>query len=353
MKRCLNVFIRCLKVFKFEIIILAMPLESVLIRSINQDKNELWKLNLSVMFIIFLIGADPGEGKTSIAETQPNVCYMYWGRKAKTRSVHSCKSDEQNKSRCPCVSNQRMCTRKCRCFNCMNRVDTSGLKADQKCRCGEFNQNKADRSKIQSCADIPGARKRTKCPCYAQKQPCTAKCSCHNCGNEHGKRESQSSVTVEKRREKCTSSPSSVKRNRSTAYHRENCLDVKQSSWTLQETCIVDSVESFLLSTSIIPSAHNVTVLYNYVVSSSSAFSNYSRARYKTMDQVVGKLEYCQKRQDALKKCCMELLFYVKQQELKFWEKQLVEVLKKRVKSRHWFQILKGIFSLSLRSVWH
>lgn len=227
------------------------------------------------------------------------MCYC--GRKAKSRSVHFCTSNEQSKSRCPCVSNQRLCTPRCRCLNCMNRMDTSEFKADQKCRCGEFNRNKPERSRIQACADILGAR-RTKCPCYVRKQPCTAKCSCHNCGNDYGKSESQSSVAEEKRRVKCTSSPSSVKRKRTTAYHRENGLDIKQGSWTLQETCIVESVESFLFSTSIIPSVHNVTVLYNYVVSTSSAFSNNSCASHKTMEQVTGKLEYCQKRQEALKK---------------------------------------------------
>ena len=89
---------------------------------------------------------------------------------------------------------------------------------------------------------------------------------------------------------KCTSISSSVKRKRTTAYHRENGLDINQGSWTLQGTCIfVESVESFLFLTSII-----LTVLRNYVVSSSSAFSNNSCASHKTMEQVMGKQEYYQ-----------------------------------------------------------
>ena len=117
-----------------------------------------------------------------------------------------------------------------------------------------------------------------------------------------GKRASQTTVSAGKRRVKCTSSPSSVKRKRASEYHRKHGLDIKQDTWTLQETCILESVESFLLSTSIIPSVHNVTILYNYVVSSSLASSNNSSASHKTFEQVNGKLEYSQKRQEALKK---------------------------------------------------
>ena len=217
---------------------------------------------------------------------QPKVCYC--GRKATLRSAHLCTANAQKRSRCPCVSSQRLCTPKCRCLNCMNRMDTSVLKDDTTCRCGESNRKKAERSVRQSCTDVPDAR-RTKCPCYVQKHPCTAKCSCHNCGNDYGKTESQTSVTAEKRSMKCTSSPSSVKRKRPTAYHKENDLNVQQVSCTLQETCIVESVESFLLSTSIIPSAHNVTVLYNYVVSRSSAFGNNSRANNIVRRQLAKK----------------------------------------------------------------
>lgn len=255
--------------------------------------------NRVISLKLFPTGAYPEIEKTSVTEMQPKVCYC--GRKAKSRSAHFCTANAQKRSRCPCVSSQRLCTPKCRCLNCMNRMDTSVLKDDTTCRCGESNRKKTERSGRQSCTDVPDAR-RTKCPCYVKKHPCTAKCSCHNCGNDYGKREGQASMTAEKRSMKCTSSPTSVKRKRSTAYHKENDLDVKQGSWTLQETCIVESVESFLLSTSIIPSVHNVTVLYNYVARRSSAFGNNSRANNKTLEQIMGKLEYCHKRLEALKK---------------------------------------------------
>lgn len=156
-----------------------------------------------------------------------------------------------------------------------------------------------------SCADIIGER-RTKCPCFTRKQPCTSSCSCHKCGNGYGNRENQafpSPTTPEKKRTaKCTSSPSSLKRKRSTLFHKENEMDVKQGSWTLQETCIIESVESFLLSTTILPSVHNVTLLYNFVINSSTASRKKLRANQKTTEQVRGKLEFSHRRQEALRR---------------------------------------------------
>jgi len=49
-----------------------------------------------------------------------------------------------------------------------------------------------------------------------------------------------------------------VKTKRSVAFHREKEIEVKQGAWTLQETCLLDSVESFLMSTNILPNAQNI-----------------------------------------------------------------------------------------------
>ena len=212
-----------------------------------------------------------------------------------------CNVNSEKKSRCPCVTNNQSCSPKCRCLNCVNRVKSeSSSDIHKPCRCGESRK-----SRLMSCADIIGER-RTKCPCFTRKQPCTSSCSCHKCGNGYGNRENQafpSPTTPEKKRTaKCTSSPSSLKRKRSTLFHKENEMDVKQGSWTLQETCILESVESFLLSTTILPSVHNVTLLYNFVINSSTASRKKLRANQKTTEQVRGKLEFSHRRQEALRR---------------------------------------------------
>ena len=256
-------------------------------------------LLFNITFHTFVIGANQEEGHTSDAKKRNDMCYC--GRKAKSRIVRFCTSDEKNKSRCPCVANKRFCSPTCRCLNCMNRMIPNEFKGDQKCRCGEFIRNsKTDKSITKTCADIPGAR-RTKCPCYISKQACNAKCSCRSCENEYGKRESQGCVIKEKGKAKCTSSPSSVKRKRAAEYHREHGIDIKHGTWTLLETCLLESVESFLFSTSIIPSVHNVTVLYNYIVDSLSSSRNNPSVCSKTIEQVNGKLIFTRKRQETLK----------------------------------------------------
>lgn len=243
------------------------------------------------------IGDNSKEEHTATVESKPNVCYC--GRKAKSRELSFCTVNSQTKSRCPCVINHQSCSSKCCCLNCVNRISTaSSSKIDKPCRCGESRKNKQ-----ASCLDIPGER-RTKCPCFSQKQPCTTRCSCHKCGNEYGKREKQAfpSSTPEKRSPRCTSSPSSLKRKRSTIFHEEHEIHVKQGSWTLQETCILESVESFLLSTTILPSVDNIMLLYNFVISSSVAPSKNVSANQKTQEQVKGKLEFSHRRQEALRR---------------------------------------------------
>ena len=127
-----------------------------------------------------------------ICNLQSAVCSLHF-LLTESRSIHFRTSNEQKKSRCLCVSNERLYTHKCRSLNCMNRMSPNELKADRECRRGEFFRSKTDKSRTKTCADILGAR-RTKCACYANKQACPPKCCCHNCGNEYGMRESQASV---------------------------------------------------------------------------------------------------------------------------------------------------------------
>ena len=115
---------------------------------------------------------------------------------------------------------------------------------------------------------------------------------------------SYTSVTPEKRSPKCTSSPSSLKRMRSSQYMNENNLTINQGSWTLQETCILDAVQSFLSSTTyIIPTAENIASLFNFVVNSTivKTIGNI-QANVKTERQITGEIEYTIKRKELRKK---------------------------------------------------
>ena len=97
---------------------------------------------------------------------------------------------------------------------------------------------------------------------------------------------------------KCTSSPSSLKRKRTDKFLTENDFEMKQGSWTMEETCLLEAVLSFLNSTSIELSDENITNMYNFVCTSAFACT----ANCKSERQITGKLNYVKNRQKALQK---------------------------------------------------
>jgi len=107
------------------------------------------------------------------------------------------------------------------------------------------------------------------------------------------------------RKVKCTSSPSTLKRKRSKKALAENNFEIKQGAWTLQETCLLEAVVSFLECACIVPSHENVTLMYNFVLTTAEELS--LKANCKSEEQVRGKMTYAKKRQSTLKR----LLYWV------------------------------------------
>ena len=165
------------------------------------------------------------------------------GRKAKTRSIRFCLTEAN--SHCPCFGRKVCCQAKCRCLNCNNRE-----KIDKKmsCRCGESKSNKQD-PEGKSCMDEPGKR-RTRCPCYSNGQLCSSSCSCKECGNKYKygiRNPCSTSDTKTSRRKRMTSSPRSLQRACTTTFLENTGFDVQSGPWTMQETCLLETVQSFLL----------------------------------------------------------------------------------------------------------
>ena len=184
------------------------------------------------------------------------------GRKAKSRSERFCLTDAN--SRCPCVGRKVCRQAKCRCLNCNNQE-----KIDRKmlCRCGEGKSNKQN-PEGKSYTDEPGKR-RTRCPCYSNGQPCSSLCSCKECGNKYGIRKPCSVTgTIVSRKKRMTSSPQSLKRERTTTFLEKTGFKVQSGPWTMEETYLLDTVESFLSVTCIVPNYKNITTLFNFVVNS-------------------------------------------------------------------------------------
>ena len=70
---------------------------------------------------------------------------------------------------------------------------------------------------------------------------------------------------MQKRNNKCTLSPSSLQRKRTHKFLTQNDFEIKQGSWTREETYLIEAVMSFLSSASIVLSDENITKMYSFV----------------------------------------------------------------------------------------
>ena len=223
----------------------------------------------------------------------------------KSRDKLSCNAATTRKSRCPCVLNKRLCEpRKCKCLNCANKTQ-QGEKVGKStsCRCGESKKSKFQGTENSSCVDIVGKR-RTKCPCYATGKACDDHCSCYSCGNSYGKKE-ESKKDFPSRKRKMVSSPPSLKRTRTSKVLGQQGFEINWGKWTIVEACLLETVESFLCTTNVLPTYQNITKLYNFVANSNRASHLKLNVNQKTEKQVLRKLNFKHSRHIAL-----ENLFY-------------------------------------------
>ena len=128
-------------------------------------------------------------------------------------------------------------------------------------------------------------------------------CHCYNCKNIYGEKESsleKSKDLPTGKRKSGLSSPPSLKRQRGSQFLKENGITNHSGGWSELEGCILDMTESFLYSTSILPSKENISTLYNYVIQSSAGRNSDVKLNTKSLAQVIGKLDYKKRRLDAI-----------------------------------------------------
>lgn len=112
-------------------------------------------------------------------ETEAKLICCNCGRNQKSR-VKSCLA-----KRCPCVAAEQKCNTGCKCIGCVNQIAAK----DSVCRCGEGRKD----VNYTSCHDRPGGKRKSKCPCFSQGRACTNKCRCFQCKNDFGTRDVVSS----------------------------------------------------------------------------------------------------------------------------------------------------------------
>lgn len=173
--------------------------------------------------------ADNSNETTSQKEETSKVKGCTCGNKLKSRHETSCKTQEGQSSRCPCVRKGILCMEQCKCQKCSNT--TSGEKKPKLklCRCGEARKTKDPG--FVSCIDIEG-KKNTKCPCFSTRHGCSERCRCFNCNNSFG-----SSLRIKKvsqpKRKKQPSSLQSLKRPRGTQYLRDSGMTTVSEGFIL------------------------------------------------------------------------------------------------------------------------
>ena len=100
---------------------------------------------------------------------------------------------------------------------------------------------------------------------------------------------------MQKRNIKCTLSPSSLQRKRTDKFLTQNDFEIKQGSWTREETYLIEAVMSFLSSASIVLSDENVTKMYSFVCTCAFACT----ANCKSEGQIKAKASCVKNRQHA------------------------------------------------------
>ena len=132
------------------------------------------------------------------------------------------------------------------------------------------------------------------CPCYSNGKPCSILCSCFDCENRYGVRVTHSTDDCKaEKKKRITSTPPSLKRRRTGAILEEEGSDLQPGPWTLEESCLLDSVESFILNTCVTPSYRNISILYNFV--SKSLRGNNIQFTVTSKTERKGKLEFVRK----------------------------------------------------------
>lgn len=238
------------------------------------------------------LSAVPAQTVTGTGtEIDDQFCSCGRNRKIRTKSCIADPSRDGKGRLCPCSIAGRICSAKCKCIGCGNKNSAK----DTQCRCGAGKRNG---EKSTSCHDKLGSRK-TKCPCFKQGRACGIKCRCVNCLNDFGAR--VKSTSGKRRAQKITSSSPSSKRKRCSEYLDSAGFEVQLGSWTSWETCILNTVESFISSTCIPPTLENIQKLFNYVAKNSTSHEEKRLANVKTLNQVRAKLEHKKKKEEAIR----------------------------------------------------
>ena len=96
---------------------------------------------------------------------------------------------------------------------------------------------------------------------------------------------------MQKEKDDIQSTIQSLKRKRTTTFLKNNGFEVQHGQWTAEETCLFDTIESFLYATGILASCKNIATLFNFVIKGPCATNLNLTANTKTVKQIQEKMK--------------------------------------------------------------
>ena len=174
------------------------------------------------------------------------------------------------------------------------------------CRCGESKKSKFRGTENSSCLDhVSLAREGQNVLATLSARPVTITVPVTVAATVMERKKEESKKDFPSRKRKMVSSPPSLKRTRTSKVLGEEGFEINWGKWTIVEACLLETVESFLCTTNVLPTYQNTPKLYNFVANSNRASHLKLNVNPKTEKQVLGKLNFKHSRHSAL-----ENLFY-------------------------------------------
>lgn len=211
------------------------------------------------------------------------------GKNSRNPLKRSCESTS-----CPCHNHKQPCTRKCRCFNCNNpHRDEARLESphflNKGCTCG-LTMKKMNPT-YMSCSDN---ERKTKCPCVAKGIGCSSKCyNCANVIQAKNGVYSPCASNTTKKRNRETVSP--YKRRKGSSFLTDLEVPITSGPWKDLETICLIVCREVLAMTGVERNSRNLGQIYRFVAECNKVNEMGLSIETKSIAQVAAKMLHLDK----------------------------------------------------------
>lgn len=164
-------------------------------------------------------------------------------------------------SRCPCNRKIQPCTRKCRCYNCKNEHNEKI--GPQK----HYNKLQPHKRGC-TCGSALKLKNPNLTSCLAGRFGCTDECRCSNCGNIFQAGGISAAVPNQERKRRNRETVSPYKRRKGADFMELQGATIKSGPWKILDTLCLMVCQEVLLCNHLPVSSVTLAQLYNFVAES-------------------------------------------------------------------------------------